>query len=106
MFPPMAAPKPPAQRPNSRRRTRAMLPESLVGNPLEGTAPARPRLTYSPYPDLSMAIEMLEKRQKHITGERQAIITRWLDTLTKMQAEMQKLHKLEIFASRLTSSEK
>lgn len=100
----MPPPKTPATRPNSRRRTRAMLPETLVGNPLEGTAPARPRPSFSPYPDLTMAIEMLEKRQKNITGERQAIIARWHETLVKMQAEMQKLHKLEIFASRLTSS--
>ena len=57
---------------------------------------------FSPYPDLTMAVEMLEKRAAHLTeGERKALILKWKDTLSKLNDEMQKLHKLEILANRL-----
>ncbi|TKW61289.1 MAG: hypothetical protein DI628_01270 [Blastochloris viridis] len=58
--------------------------------------------SFSPYPDLTMAVEMLEKRAAHLTdGERKSLILKWKDTLGKLNEEMQKLHKLEILANRL-----
>ncbi len=64
--------------------------------------PAPKRPSFSPYPDLTMAVEMLEKRAAHLTdGERKALILKWKDTLHKLNEEMQKLHKLEILANRL-----
>ncbi|MBI1308745.1 MAG: hypothetical protein GC129_02655 [Proteobacteria bacterium] len=101
----MATPKAPARPAAPRRKPRPRASEATAGNPLEGTLPLRPRPEFSPYPDLSMAINMLERRKKNVKGERLAIITRWLEALGKMQAEMQKLHKLEVFADRLTSTE-
>ena len=57
---------------------------------------------FSPYPDLTMAIEMLDKRAAGLTeGERRALILKWRETLHKLNEEMQKLHKLEILANRL-----
>lgn len=64
-------------------------------------APARS--SFSPYPDLTMAIAMLMKRQQAAQpdSERGRLISRWLDELRAMQADMQKLHKLEQLANRL-----
>lgn len=59
---------------------------------------------FSPYPDLTMAVEMLEKRASNLTdGERKTLILKWKDSLSKLNEEMQKLHKLEILANRLIS---
>lgn len=64
---------------------------------------------FSPYPDLSMAIAMLQKRAENLRasgqpeGERVKLIDKWLESLVKINTEMQKLHKLEILAGRLTS---
>lgn len=64
--------------------------------------PAPKRSGFSPYPDLTMAIEMLEKRALTLTeGERKALILKWKESLSKLNEEMQKLHKLEILANRL-----
>ena len=58
--------------------------------------------SFSPYPDLTMAVGMLEKRAANLTeGERKTLILKWKDTLSKLNDEMQKLHKLEILANRL-----
>lgn len=60
------------------------------------------RSGFSPYPDLTMAVDMLEKRAAHLSeGERKALILKWKDSLAKLNEEMQKLHKLEILANRL-----
>ena len=58
---------------------------------------------FSLYPDLSMAISMLAKRQQAVAnnGERAKLVSRWLAELQSMQQEMQKLHKLEQLAERL-----
>jgi hypothetical protein len=67
-------------------------------------APAKPvaRPGFSPYPDLTMALEMLNKRLQHVTpGERHTLITKWLTQLTKIQAEMQKLYRLEQLSQKL-----
>ncbi len=58
---------------------------------------------FSPYPDLTMAIAMLSKRQQMILkdSERAKLLGRWLGQLQEMQAEMQKLYKLEQLAGRL-----
>ncbi|MCA3243884.1 MAG: hypothetical protein INF43_01075 [Alphaproteobacteria bacterium] len=76
---------------------------------LAETAPAearKPKLPngFSPYPDLSMAIAMLSKRQQALLkdGERAKLLGRWLEQLQAMQKEMQKLHKLEQLAGRLS----
>lgn len=51
-----------------------------------------------------MAIQMLSKRAASVAeGERKALITKWLENLTKINEEMQKLHKLENLATRLIS---
>lgn len=64
--------------------------------------PAAKRPGFSPYPDLTMAVEMLEKRAANLTeGERKALILKWKESLHKLNEEMQKLHKLEILANRL-----
>ena len=59
---------------------------------------------FSPYPDLTMAVDMLDKRAAHLTdGERKTLILKWRESLHKLNEEMQKLHKLEILANRLIS---
>ncbi len=66
--------------------------------------PKRPGLpSFSPYPDLTMAISMLAKRQQAIAadGERAKLVSRWYATLQGLQEEMQKLHKLESLATKL-----
>lgn len=55
----------------------------------------RPMGSISPYPDLGMAISMLGHRAKHASGERKALIDKWVAQLTKIHAEMIKLRKLE-----------
>lgn len=59
--------------------------------------------SFSPYPDLSMAITMLAKRQQALAtdGERAQLVGRWHSTLQTLQEEMQKLHKLEGLANKL-----
>jgi hypothetical protein len=58
---------------------------------------------FSPYPDLTMAISMLAKRQQAVAAdtERAKLISRWLSQLQSLQTEMQKLHKLEGLAHKL-----
>lgn len=70
--------------------------------PAEARKPKLPS-GFSPYPDLTMAIAMLSKRQQQILrdGERAKLLGRWLHELQAMQAEMQKLYKLEQLAGRL-----
>ncbi|MFZ2586858.1 MAG: hypothetical protein WAZ18_01855 [Alphaproteobacteria bacterium] len=63
---------------------------------------SRPMGSMSPYPDLAMAISMLTHRAKNATGERRALIDKWIVQLTKMHAEMVKLRKLEVLADTLT----
>lgn len=64
--------------------------------------PAAKRPGFSPYPDLTMAVEMLDKRAANLTdGERKTLILKWRESLHKLNEEMQKLHKLEILANRL-----
>ncbi len=66
-------------------------------------AKARRVTSFSPYPDLSMAITMVAKRQQKLLhdGERAQLLARWLEQLRLLQADMQKLYKLEQLASRL-----
>lgn len=63
---------------------------------------ARPMGSISPYPDLGMAISMLNHRLAHASGERKALIEKWVVQLTKIHAEMIKLRKLEKLSSALT----
>ncbi|NBV54845.1 MAG: hypothetical protein EBR79_03935, partial [Proteobacteria bacterium] len=58
--------------------------------------------TFSPYPDLSIAISMLERRQQTAPEDRKALVSKWLETLSKTHTEMQKLHQLETLANRFT----
>jgi hypothetical protein len=77
-------------------------PETEIAKP-----PTTPRRAsgpvFSPYPDLTMAINMLAKRQQALAadGERAKLIGRWHSTLQMLQEEMQKLHKLEGLANKL-----
>lgn len=92
------------------RRTGAKKPNApdleLTSPP--AAAPSRPQprsAGFSPYPDLTMAIEMLKKRANNLSeGERRQLVAKWAETLQKMQTEMQKLHKLEILANRLITN--
>lgn len=77
--------------------------------PSQRAEPPRPPRSggVSPYPDLSMAIAMLEKRQSHLgqqfgaSSERAQLAQKWLSQLKSVHTEMQKLHKLEQLATRL-----
>ncbi|RYG61458.1 MAG: hypothetical protein EON60_00525 [Alphaproteobacteria bacterium] len=93
---------------STRRSTRKPMPlsEALpqISADLAAASPkpAPKRTGFSPYPDLTMAIEMLEKRAVTLTdGERKTLILKWKESLSKLNEEMQKLHKLEILANRL-----
>jgi hypothetical protein len=78
------------------------LPEISAQIAAANPKPTPKRLGFSPYPDLSMAMDMLDKRAAHLTdGERKELILKWKETLHKINEEMQKLHKLEILANRL-----
>ena len=60
----------------------------------------------NPYPDLALAIAMLKKRingmtTRDATDARLPLVTQWLATLTKLQADMQQLHKLEVLTQKL-----
>lgn len=92
---------------STRRSTRKPMPLSealpqisadiAAANPKPAKRPG-----FSPYPDLAMAIEMLEKRAATLPeGERKTLILKWKESLSKLNEEMQKLHKLEILANRL-----
>jgi hypothetical protein len=64
--------------------------------------PTLKRSGFSPYPDLTMAVDMLDKRAANLSdGERKTLILKWRESLHKLNEEMQKLHKLEILANRL-----
>lgn len=104
---PKAKPKAAAQAntPNIADMAAQMLAEEMKSAaPLSERAkkPARP-LSFTPYPDLTIAISMLAKRQQAVvhTAERAQLVSRWLKSLQEMQSEMQKLHKLELLAERL-----
>lgn len=92
---------------STRRSTKKPMPlsEALpqISADIAAAAPkSAKRPGFSPYPDLTMAVEMLEKRAAGLTdGERRTLILKWKDTLSKLNEEMQKLHKLEILANRL-----
>lgn len=71
-----------------------------AANPNVGKSSKRPG--FSPYPDLTMAVDMLSKRAANLQdGERKTLILKWRESLQKLNEEMQKLHKLEILANRL-----
>ena len=97
---------------STRRSTRKPMPlaEALpqisadiaAAHPQAEAKQAAKRPGFSPYPDLTMAMGMLEKRAANLAeGERKALILKWKETLHKLNDEMQKLHKLEILANRL-----
>lgn len=91
-----------ASRRTTKKALAAAAAATLAEPPAAPKKPARPML--SPYPDLAMAIQMLSRRAAGVSeGERKALITKWMESLTKINEEMQKLHKLEILATRLIS---
>jgi hypothetical protein len=61
------------------------------------------------YPDLTLAIHMLEKRQLNLAqqygaqSERAIVVSKWLNQLKILHSEMQKMHKLEQLANKLKS---
>lgn len=57
---------------------------------------------FSPYPDLHMAINMLRHRSNHVQGERKVLVEKWISQLTRLQAEMTRLHKLEKLADSMS----
>jgi hypothetical protein len=104
---PRTTAKKPLKRPGDSAAT-AALTASLLESHATSTSSSRTP-AFSPYPDLAMAIEMLNKRAKNLAanttepGDRHALIIKWMESLQKIQEEMQKLHKLEILANRLIS---
>lgn len=58
----------------------------------------------SPYPDLSMAVHMLEVSLRNATGEKKELLGKWVAALGRMQAEMQALHKMEQLKNRVKIS--
>jgi hypothetical protein len=69
------------------------------------TQPAAPkpkRPAISPYPDLKMAISMLQHRLPHVGEERKKLIEKWVANLTRINNEMNRLRKLEELANSLT----
>lgn len=56
----------------------------------------------SPYPDLKMAISMLNHRLPHVGEERKKLIEKWIIQLTRLNNEMNRLRKLEELANSLT----
>lgn len=68
----------------------------------ESPAKAPKRAGVSPYPDLKMAISMLKLRLPHVGEERRKLIEKWITQLTRLNAEMTRLRKLEELANSLT----
>lgn len=52
-------------------------------------------LNFSMYPDLSMAISMLQKRQAQLQGEHATLVATWVKDLEHIQKQINKLKKLE-----------
>jgi hypothetical protein len=76
----------------------------IAAEPAPKMLPAPKQPSLSPYPDLSMAIHMLEICLKNAEGERKTLLEKWMRTLTKLQAEMQALHKMEALKHRVVLS--
>lgn len=57
----------------------------------------------SPYPDLRMAIAMLNKRLDNLPPERQMVVNKWVNQLTKIQQEITHLTRIEQFTNNVTS---
>lgn len=92
------------KKPAAKRSARKPAPAASAASQPAAAAPAPRAMGFSPYPDLTMAIGMLTRRHKNLPdGERRQLIAKWLESLTKVQNEMQKLHKLEVLANRLSS---
>lgn len=77
--------------------------------PAAATAP-RGLPPINPYPDLALAIAMLKKRASGMAARdaadaRLPLVTQWLATLSKLQADMQQLHKLEVLTQRLQTTD-
>lgn len=88
--------------PNKPKAPGAVRPAARAATKAAAPAPVRQTpLPFSPYPDLHMAISMLQKRAGQTSGNRQELITKWVAQLTEIQQEMTKLHKLEQFAQAL-----
>ena len=98
-------------------RSRKPLPiNPFQPNPLPPTAtPTPPAISrglppINPYPDLALAIAMLKKRAsgmatRDAADARLPLVTQWLATLSKLQADMQQLHKLEVLTQRLQTTD-
>lgn len=71
-----------------------------AASPLPAKA-AKP-MAISPYPDLAMAIAMLQRRAGHVGGERKMLLDKWILTLSRLQGEMTRLRKLEKLADNLS----
>lgn len=106
---PPRQPLPPRTRARRATPVRQALAEVAAELGASGFSKPKRSVNFSPYPDLSMAIAMLQKRAEHLRtqqqgdGERTKLIDKWLESLEKINTEMQKLHKLEILAGRLTT---
>lgn len=58
----------------------------------------------SPYPDLRMAIAMLNKRVETLSPERQMVVHKWIHQLEKIQKEMTHLTKIEQFTKNVKAN--
>lgn len=92
-----------ASRKPSSGRTRSRTPKASLAAAPAATKPAGSRKGgISPYPDLKMAIMMLEQRAQHVGDERRALIEKWVAQLGKIQHDITRLRKLEALAATLS----
>lgn len=107
---PLKAPAAARTKRASRRTAPAMAASALaeVAATLRPSQPegSRRSSNLSPYPDLHMAIHMLEVSLKSAKAEKQQLLAKWVQTLGKIQTEMQALHKLEVLKNRLNPDTK
>lgn len=100
---PVVSPRTPAPRAAAPRTTAsAMLRAAGEALPAPSSARTGKLANISPYPDLAMAISMLQRRAGHVTPERKALLEKWIVTLTRLQNEMTRLRKLERLSDNLS----
>lgn len=92
----------PRKPPTSRIRRKADAANTLAAASPVAKPAARKAGGISPYPDLKMAILMLEQRALHVGDERRALIEKWVAQLAKIQHDITRLRKLEQLASSLS----
>jgi hypothetical protein len=92
----------PAQPPAAGPAAAAFPP--AAGLPLAPPSSAAKHPALTPYPDLALAIAMLERRLAHVGATRAQLIERWLVSLKKIHADITRLRRLEVLSDDLTAT--